>query len=213
MANVNIYGKDLTDGNFRPIESGDVPTDDAGGGLPVSAHASDHATGGSDAFTSGDVLEATVKRIQESGGATTLTVGAVSDGESLIRDGTNLIGFLGLKRLSTTGGIDATSTGTTNLYTGASGKITIPMFAVVRVTAATAVTVAARAGIGVAAGENDIFAEADMTNLLTTSDAFVFVVGGHMAPVAAAAVVKLGIDAAITGTAQTLEVDLWGYDL
>lgn len=152
-------------------------------------------------------------RIRETSGPDTLEIGAWADGEGLIRQGaSSAAGFLMMRKLSTTTGIDAKVVATTNLYTGAAGKTTIPLIAIVRVTAASAITIAARAGIGVAAGENDVFAEADMTNLLTTADSYAFVIGGRFAPVAAASIVKLGIDVAATGTSQTLAVDLWGYD-
>jgi hypothetical protein len=59
---------------------------------PVLAHKSTHITGGSDAFTSSDLLEAIVKRLQESSGPTTLTLGSVSDGQFLRRSGTSLVG-------------------------------------------------------------------------------------------------------------------------
>lgn len=57
------------------------------------AHKDTHKSGGGDAFTSTDVLEAVVKRILESGGPTTLTVGSIADGETVKRSGANLIGY------------------------------------------------------------------------------------------------------------------------
>jgi acetylornithine deacetylase/succinyl-diaminopimelate desuccinylase-like protein len=78
---------------------------------PVLAHKSTHITGGSDAFTSSDLLEAVVKRLQESSGPTTLTVGSVSDGQFLRRSGTSLVGdtppVLAHKSTHTIGGSDA----------------------------------------------------------------------------------------------------------
>ncbi len=62
----------------------------AGGGAP-DPHKDTHKSGGSDAFLAADLLEAIVKRIRESGGAT-LLVGAVADGQFLQRSGTTLIG-------------------------------------------------------------------------------------------------------------------------
>jgi hypothetical protein len=58
----------------------------------VQPHESTHVSGGSDAFLSTDVLEAIVKRLQESGGPTTLTMGAVADGDFLKRSGTSVVG-------------------------------------------------------------------------------------------------------------------------
>jgi len=71
--------------------------DDAGtetklqGGAP-DAHKDTHKSGGSDAFASGDLLEAVVKRIQTSTGPTDLLVGAIADGEFLKRSGSAIIG-------------------------------------------------------------------------------------------------------------------------
>ena len=58
----------------------------------VQPHESTHISGGSDAFLSTDLLEAIVKRLQTSTGPTTLTLGAIADGEFLKRSGTSVIG-------------------------------------------------------------------------------------------------------------------------
>ena len=58
----------------------------------VQPHKSTHVSGGSDAFLSTDLLEAIIKRLQESGGPTTLTMGAVADGEYLKRSSSSIIG-------------------------------------------------------------------------------------------------------------------------
>lgn len=57
-----------------------------------TAHEATHKSGGSDPFLSTDVLEAIVKRLQESGGPTTLLLGAVTDGQFLKRSGTSIVG-------------------------------------------------------------------------------------------------------------------------
>jgi len=57
-----------------------------------TAHKDSHKSGGGDAFTSSDLLEAVVKRLRESGGPTDLTLGAVADGEVLKRSGSSIIG-------------------------------------------------------------------------------------------------------------------------
>jgi len=58
----------------------------------VQPHESTHVSGGSDAFLSTDLLEAIVKRLQTSTGPTTLTLGAIADGEFLQRSGTSVVG-------------------------------------------------------------------------------------------------------------------------
>jgi len=61
----------------------------------LSAHESTHISGGSDPFLSTDLLEAIVKRLKESGGPTTLTMGSVPDGNYFQRSGSNIIGSAG----------------------------------------------------------------------------------------------------------------------
>lgn len=55
-------------------------------------HKDTHKIGGSDAFTATDILDAVVKRLQETAGPTILTVGDITDGQFLRRDGTTIIG-------------------------------------------------------------------------------------------------------------------------
>ena len=55
-------------------------------------HEASHVSGGGDAFLSTDLLEAIVKRLQESGGPTTLLLGAIADGQELVRSGSGIIG-------------------------------------------------------------------------------------------------------------------------
>jgi len=61
----------------------------------VQSHEAAHISGGGDAFTSTQLLEAIIKRIRESSGPTDLTVGAVADGEFLKRSGATIIGSAG----------------------------------------------------------------------------------------------------------------------
>jgi hypothetical protein len=58
----------------------------------VSAHVTSHISGGGDPFTSSQLIEAMVKRIQTSTGPTTLLIGAIADGQLLVRSGTDIIG-------------------------------------------------------------------------------------------------------------------------
>lgn len=113
--------------------------------------------------------------------------------------------------LSSTTGIDAKSVATTNLYTVPTGKTAIITGATIRCTAASAITVGPTLGMGVAAGEDDIFASAAITALTTTAKIFGFASMGMSVSAAAATIIKLGIDVASTGTSQTVAVDLFGY--
>lgn len=56
-----------------------------------TAHKDSHVSGG-DAFLSTDFLDAVVRRLRETSGPTDLRIGAVADGEYLVRSGTNLVG-------------------------------------------------------------------------------------------------------------------------
>ncbi len=57
-----------------------------------TAHRASHISGGGDAFLSTDVIEAIVKRIQETAGPTTLDIGAIANGQLLVRSGTAVVG-------------------------------------------------------------------------------------------------------------------------
>jgi len=135
--------------------------------------------------------------------------------QASIRAGLNVVNgalpFPDPGRLVTITGIDAKTTGTTTLYTVPTGKTAVITKAVVRCTAATAITVAPTLGIGVAAGEADIFASVVLTGLTTTATVWTFGASGLAVPVAAAGVIKVGIDTAATGTSQTIAIDLFGY--
>lgn len=119
----------------------------------------------------------------------------------------------GVEVKATVTGIDAKSVGTTNLYTVPTGKTLLVTHVIVRCSAATSITDAATAGVGVAGGEDDIFSSRKMTNLHTTGGVWVFSAVDRIVPVAAASTVKFGIDTGATGTSQTLVVDLVGYEV
>lgn len=59
---------------------------------PPASHKDTHKSGGGDALTSTDLIEAIVKRLQTTTGPTTLLMGAVADGQFLKRAGTDLVG-------------------------------------------------------------------------------------------------------------------------
>ncbi len=69
----------------------DVDLTPTTGTFAATSHKDTHKSGGSDAFLSTDLLEAIVKRLQITG-PTTLTIGAVADGELLKRVGTTIVG-------------------------------------------------------------------------------------------------------------------------
>lgn len=78
----------------------------------AQAHEAAHISAGVDPFLSTDLLEAIVKRIYTSTGPTTLTVGAIADGEFLKRSGSGIISGLPdpqtiLPRAAAGGSVDA----------------------------------------------------------------------------------------------------------
>ena len=121
----------------------------------------------------------------------------------------NSSGAIGI--LYTTTGISGTATGTTSLYTVPAGKTAIIIGAILRVTAITGFVTVATAGIGVAANEDDIYASQALTGLSATTSHFQFTALGAKVNVAAAGVIKLGIDVGFVATTATLAVDLIGY--
>ncbi len=113
--------------------------------------------------------------------------------------------------LSTTTGIDAKSATTTTLYTVPSGKTAIITGAVIRPTTTTAVTVSPTLGIGIAAGESDVFSSVALTGLDTITEVYKFTASGLYVTAASTNVLKLGIDVGASATTMTVSVDLIGY--
>ena len=91
------------------------------------------------------------------------------------------------------------------------GKTAIITDCIVRCTAADTITVVPTLGVGVAAGEADIIAPTALTGLTATGLYYRFSVEGVSVTVAAAGVIKLGIDTGATATTMTIAVDLFGY--
>lgn len=133
-------------------------------------------------------------------------------GQILKTDGSLNLSFVTVEEvLSETTGIDGKTATTTNLYTVPSGKTALITKAIIEITTATGLTGTLVAGIGVAAGEDDIFGSTTMTGLDTTSEMHVFAASGTTKKALSTEVVKLGIDTAFGGTTVTLSVTLIGY--
>ena len=104
------------------------------------------------------------------------------------------------------------SPSTYNLYTVPAGKTAIITRAVLKLTAASAVTGVGSFGIGVASGEEDIFASMELTGVTSTNNLYMYSnVMGKFRSAAATEVIKLGIDTGYTATTATFTVDLFGY--
>lgn len=115
--------------------------------------------------------------------------------------------------LSTTTGIDGTTIATTTLYTVPTGKTTIIIRAIIRVITATAIVTPPTLGIGIAAGEADIFASTALTGLNAVTKVYTFNAVGTYIAGQSTNVIKLGIDTGATAGAMVIAIDLFGYNL
>lgn len=70
----------------------DANLDDSGSSRTPTAHRTTHGSGQSDGFLASDMLEAVVKRLQESSGPTNMTLGVVADGKYFKRSGAGIVG-------------------------------------------------------------------------------------------------------------------------
>ncbi len=109
-------------------------------------------------------------------------------------------------------GINAATTGTTNLMKvlNISGIKFQPTKVILRLASATGLTGSLTAGIGVAAGEDDIFGSTVLSGFNSVDDTWTFLMEGKSKLVAANSQIKLGIDAAFGGTV-TIDAEIWGY--
>lgn len=87
-AHVGLPNVDNTSDAAKPVSTAQQT---ALNGKAASAHKANHVSGGSDTFAATDLIEALVKRLLESGGAS-LLIGAIADGQYLKRSGTGIIG-------------------------------------------------------------------------------------------------------------------------
>jgi len=115
--------------------------------------------------------------------------------------------------LSKTSGIDLTTTGTTALFTVPGGESYSISKVIIVLTALTGFTSVGTLGIGIAAGEDDIFQSTELTGFDATSKQYVFNPDAIVAGANATDVIRLGIDTAFTATTATADIYLYGYDL
>lgn len=134
-----------------------------------------------------------------------------SSSDQLVDVDGNLILAGGVELISETGSVDGTSTGVTALYTVPSGIQIVVTQVVVRVTAASAVTVVPTLGVGIGAGEDDIVSPQTLTGLSATGDVFTLDVEAKSVIADPSDVINLGIDTGATATTLTLSIDLIGY--
>jgi len=116
-----------------------------------------------------------------------------------------------VQKLATITAVDAKTVAESNLYTVPTGKTLRHYYAVVRCATATAITVGAECGVGVAAGADDMIGQQLLLGLDAAGKVRSIGMGGTGVEATAGQVVKFGVDVVATGTAQTLDVDLVGY--
>lgn len=154
-----------------------------------------------------------VSQLAVAGGLSDITFSSGGNGQVLTSTGSGVLWATlvnSLHVLSITP-INAKVTGATTLYTVPTGKTAIITSAVIRCSAATAITNGPTIGIGTATGTNDIFALAAANALTTTTTIFGFSLVGMSVKVATGTAIKLNVGTASTGTSQTITVDLIGY--
>lgn len=224
MATLNVLGLDSTTGQQKVFKTGDI-INGATAGIEIQDN-------GSQIVASATVINFadTVFAVTDVGGVATVNVAIASSEVSVVDSaftyltGTNVQTvlddiddqFVALNNktaqlLSTTTGIDGKTVGTTNLYTVPAGKKLIVDKIMIEAEAFTAAVGTLAAGVGVAAGEDDIYFSQLLTGLDTTGDGFELDASGSIVIPPAASVVKLGIDTAMTGTTANLTVYLFGY--
>lgn len=109
-------------------------------------------------------------------------------------------------------GISGTAVATTNLLStpDVAGYKVVVTRVVLRIASATGLTGTLAAGVGVAAGEDDIFGSTTLTGFSSVDDIWTFVTDGKSKYVPHNATIKLGIDTAFGGTV-TLDAEIHGY--
>lgn len=105
-------------------------------------------------------------------------------------------GASGIDTILATVSVNLASVGATSLYTVPAGKTAIITGLIVKPTTASGVDNFAQAGVGVASGEDDMFAVTEFTGLDTTSKVFQLKAEGTNKVGAAADIIKIGVDVA-----------------
>lgn len=112
--------------------------------------------------------------------------------------------------ITITTGINAKTTATTTLYTVPAGRTLIVTNCIVRVTAASSITVGLSASV-TASTSGTIYASSAMTTLTATPQIFQFPTSGISVSASGGETIGFVIGTGATGTSQTVAVDLIGY--
>lgn len=114
-------------------------------------------------------------------------------------------------RLATVAGINLKTVATTTLYTTPAGHTAVISAIILEITTGTSITVDAKAGVGIAAGEDDIFSSENLVNTRAAGDVWSFSLKGKARTAPAASAVKLGVDTGATGTTLTATAHVFGF--
>jgi hypothetical protein len=112
--------------------------------------------------------------------------------------------------LSTTTGINLKTAASTLLYTVPATKTLVDTYAVVHITAASAITTGAVAGYGSNGTQDNLFFPQELSNALAAGDTFTMLPFGKGVVVPAAGAVDFGVDTVAVGTSQVATVYLFG---
>ncbi len=113
--------------------------------------------------------------------------------------------------LSTTTGIDGKIATTTDLLVVPAGKTAVITRIDIIPTTVTGFSSKAKAGVGIAAGEDDIMSSTNLNGLNSVLKSFGFETEGVFVLGGTGQTIKLGIDSGATATTYTLTVKLIGY--
>jgi hypothetical protein len=216
VANVVVKGIDQTTGRARPIVSADVAVK-----TDLSSIVGDKLGVASGIAT----LDGSSLVVQNPASATAaLTANAIvrrgADNSILVNTTPTLPGeatsksyvdSLAVSPILSVTSVDFKVVATTNLYTVPVGKTCIILDTVIRPTSLTAPVGDAMVGVGIAAGEDDIFASQTLTGMTTLTSRYKFPSNGTSRIGVAGEIIKLGVDVADTGTALVGDVTVLGY--
>ncbi len=125
----------------------------------------------------------------------------------LKQNGRHLVRGLGLLN-----SVNGKIVGTTTLYTVPTGNTAIITGCILRLTVVTALTGTMTAGVGIAAGEDDIFPATVLTGFNALNHVYLFNTTGKRVAATSGQAIKLGIDVAFGGTTATMDAQLIGWE-
>lgn len=132
-------------------------------------------------------------------------------GQALISAGTGVTPAWGTAGLISSTSFDAATLSTTALYTVPAGKTLVVTQVLIRNTTAGSVTTPASVSLGSNAGVNDVIANTLLTGLTAANKVWSTAMQGSYFVVAAAGVLSLKVNTAVTGGAQTDVAHVFGF--